>query len=100
MNRFRFCLALFCALACIPAYAHYLVVTPDQVVISEEGLFVEIDHVKLPVSSISSANSGFLVAIPLIEADICPRCGRDTYASGRFCRWCFFPDDGHVPNGA
>ncbi len=78
------------------AFANFLVVTSDQLNATAEGLFVIMDGASIPVESINIANDGYLVAIPLpkAKADICPRCGRDTYTKGRFCRSCGFPDDG------
>lgn len=85
-------LALTCSSSI--AFANYLVVTADQITVTTEGMFVSIDGLQIEVQSLSTANNGYIVAIPQPSADICPNCGHDTYTQGGFCRRCGFPDDG------
>lgn len=100
MNRFRKYLTGICTLVMMGTsssiFANFLVVTPEQVVTNTEGLFVSIGEIAIPVESLNIANDGYIVAVPLPQADICPNCGHDGYIPGRFCRWCNFPDDAKI----
>ena len=97
MNRFRKYLAVVCTLVMMGAssstFANFLVVTPEQISITPEGLFVSIDGFPIAVESLNIANGGFIVAVPIPSpnAEICPRCGHDTYTLGRTCSTCGFP---------
>ena len=96
MNRFRKYLAVFCIVAMSvssTAFANFLVVTPEQVSATPEGLFVNINGVAIAVASLNVANDGYIVAVPIPSpnAEICPKCGHDTYTSGRTCSKCGFP---------
>ena len=73
------------------AFANFIVTTPDQVVATSEGLFVNLDGAPVAVESLTVANDGYIVAIPVPKVDICPACGQDTYTRGRTCSSCGFP---------
>lgn len=93
MNRFH--KSAICALmmigASVNAFANFLVVTPEQVSVTSEGLFVSIDGLPTAVESLTMVNDGYIVAIPSLQAAVCPKCRRDTYTPGRTCSTCGFP---------
>lgn len=96
MNRFRKYLAVFYMVMMIASsitFANFLVVTPDQVSVTSDGLFVNINGISVAVESLNAANDGYLVAVPIPNpnANICPKCGQDTYTPGRTCSACGFP---------
>lgn len=74
-------------------YANFLVISPEQVAITSEGMFVALDETTFAVESLHWANDGCIVAIPKPMLDICPNCGKNTYTKGRYCSNCGFPDD-------
>ncbi len=82
---------LVITMASFGLYAHFIVATPDQVIANEQGLFINVEGVLQPIESLNLANDGYLVAIPKVEADICPKCGHDTYTQGRYCTSCLWP---------
>jgi hypothetical protein len=86
-----FCMALTLVIASPKIFADFTVTTHDQVSVTAEGLFVNIDGVSVPVESINIANDGLLVAIPKPQAAICPRCHKDTYTPRRTCSNCGYP---------
>jgi hypothetical protein len=97
MNTFRSHLTVFYIVMMIgassTALANFLVVTPEQVSVTQEGLFVSIHNIPIAVESLNVANNGCIVAVPIpsLYADICPSCGHDSYTSGRTCSYCGFP---------
>jgi|GEM_PF-3132324 len=95
MPIFRKSLTLFflTAILATPAavFSNFLVVTPQQISITPEGLFVIIDETPIAVASLNVSNDGYIVAIPNIQAAICPICYNDTYTRGRRCSTCGFP---------
>lgn len=97
MDRLRKYLMTFCTLVMIgtsfSAFASFLVVTPEQVIVTGEGFFVNINGISIAVESLNAANDGYIVAIPIPSpnADTCPKCGSDDYTPGRTCSSCGFP---------
>ena len=75
------------------AFANFFVATPENVSVTQEGMFVFMEGAMVPVQSLNAANDGYIVAIPMPMCDICPNCGRNTYRKGGFCSVCGFPDD-------
>ncbi len=74
------------------AFASFLVVTPEQVSTTPEGLFVNLNGISVAVESLNIANNGYIVAIPRSNADnIYPNCGYETYTPGKTCSTCGFP---------
>ena len=45
-------------------FANFLVVTPDQVNLTHEGMFVIVNGLPICIESLNVANNGYLVAIP------------------------------------
>jgi rubredoxin len=84
---------IFCIIFSQSAFAQFLVVTPDQVSITADGIFISLNGITAEVESINSANNGYIVAIPTPQTGICPSCGSSKYVDGRFCPVCGFPDD-------
>lgn len=74
-------------------FGNYLVVSHDQVVITSKGMFATVDGISIEVQSLNAINDGSIVAIPVPQAAICPKCGCDRYVLGRFCPDCGFPDE-------
>lgn len=72
--------------------ASLIVTTLDQVSITSEGLYVNIDGDATPIESLTLADDGYVVVIPS-PMTVCPRCGCERYVNGRFCPVCNFPDD-------
>lgn len=97
MGNFHKCLAILCTVTLLGTsstiFGNFLVVTPEQISASSEGLFVNINGIAIAVESLNTANDGFVVAIPLPRpyAGMCPNCGHDTYTPGRTCTTCGFP---------
>ncbi len=95
-------LVIICALLLVGlpggVYANFLVITPDQVVVNAEGLFVSINEHIVQVETLSAANDGYIIAIiteshedEKVKLEICPICRNETYIPGRYCTTCGFP---------
>ena len=71
--------------------ANFIVVTPDQVVVTQAGLFVEFDGTLQAVESITMANDGYIVAIPSPQAWYCQNCGKHIIYPIKNCPRCGNP---------
>lgn len=82
-----FCIAL---ISCTNLFAGLLVVQPEQIYCTSDGLFIDVDGMLHRVCSIIETENGYFVAEKKYYT--CPNCGTQV-EEGRFCPVCNFPDD-------